>query len=879
VLAWIHLLPPGSAFPSVAFAAVATSCLAGRINNFAKTLQQNGRLAAKKISGKTIVLPSQLKRLRCRPLVAALLALYPVLNANLSLAADPSDPAPSNAALPDLGAAPAQKNNLAVRPGPGGITLESTFERQKVIVAPEYSNETGLSLGVALATMLGQDAAVGVLLNIGNDKKEWLINAGYKVDERQRFVVTAGQLKQFLDYAFISGTEKVGLTQNGGAISYQLQLGKEFLRFLEVNGYVAKTGGHDLADKTFAVDTTTLFELWNDPRRIAGGQVTGLQGKLGFSPIEGSLIKVSLGEERLNYDLLAGKDSTNRPTGGFEWLQQLPNRFNLKLSADNFASQNHYSIGLDRSLASSEGGRHNFGVSLDSIRGRDGLGNDTQFKLLYSYAFGTGNRNTGSNHASAKLLNPSTALARSSADQTSLWSGTNLLDQVALRPSVIPSHVIAKVDTTALPTRLIVVDKTTLPAGSSINAATGDITTPLGVVVTGIASVTRNGGAFANTSQFALSGNNLITRPSQIVQPAGGVVDTYVVTINNSGGGTTLATVVVSHGSVKVDSIVITAGIVADVTPPVTSVAPAISVAATDTTATVTQTINENGTGYYLVLPAASAAPNVAAVMAGTSFAMTAGVAAPVALTGLTASTAYKYYFVAKDAANNPQVAVSVGLAITTTAAPDITPPVTSVAPAISVAATDTTASVSQTINETGTGYYLVLPAASAVPNVAAVKAGTSFAMSANTPAVVSLTGLTASTAYKYYFVAKDAANNDQAAVSSGLAITTALPFGYVIQGTPLLTWMPVTSWNYWANANAYCTTTTINGQTGWRMPTQTELSALYASAAMNGQGWTLDKTWSSTPNGTGYHFYVDMTNGNVLSNSDGGTEWVSCVR
>lgn len=30
--------------------------------------------------------------------------------------------------------------------------------------------------------------------------------------------------------------------------------------------------------------------------------------------------------------------------------------------------------------------------------------------------------------------------------------------------------------------------------------------------------------------------------------------------------------------------------------------------------------------------------------------------------------------------------------------------------------------------------------------------------------AVVDITGLTASTAYKYYFVAKDAANNDQAA-------------------------------------------------------------------------------------------------------------------
>ena len=240
--------------------------------------------------------------------------------------------------------------------------------------------------------MLGDQAAVGVLLNVGAEKKEWLINAGYKMDERQRFIVTAGQLKQFLDYAFLSGTEKVGMTQNSGAISYQLQLGKEFLRFLEVNGYLAKTASRDLTDKTFAVETATLFSLWNDPRRIAGGQVTGLQGKLGFSPIEGSLVKVSLGEERLSYDLLAGKDSTNRLTAGVEWAQQLPGHFNLKLSADSFASQNLYSIGLEQNLGGADGGRQTIGLSLDSVRGRDGLGNDTQVKFRYSYAFGTGRR-------------------------------------------------------------------------------------------------------------------------------------------------------------------------------------------------------------------------------------------------------------------------------------------------------------------------------------------------------------------------------------------------------------------------------------------------------------------------------------------------------
>lgn len=328
--------------------------------------------------------------------------------------------------------------------------------------------------------------------------------------------------------------------------------------------------------------------------------------------------------------------------------------------------------------------------------------------------------------------------------------------------------MVAKLDTTATPTRLIAVDKTALPAGSSVNTLTGAVTTPLGVTVTGIAGVTKNLAVFANAGQFSVSGSSLIINTGLIAQPAVGVVDSYVVTANNFGGGTTLITVLVSHGSVKIDSITVGAG---DVTAPTTTVAPAVS-AITATGTTLYVTINENGTGYYLVQAAAAAAPNVAAVQAGISFAMTANVAATPAISGLAASTAYKVYFIAKDTAGNVQAAVQ-NVAVTTAAGADVTPPTTSAAPSISTAATDTTAGVSQMVNENATGYYLVLPVASAAPSAAAVLAGTSFAMSANTAAVVNLGGLAPSTAYKYYFIAKDAANNVQAAVSAGLAITT----------------------------------------------------------------------------------------------------------
>ncbi|MDB5949632.1 MAG: hypothetical protein JWR65_1487, partial [Massilia sp.] len=60
------------------------------------------------------------------------------------------------------------------------------------------------------------------------------------------------------------------------------------------------------------------------------------------------------------------------------------------------------------------------------------------------------------------------------------------------------------------------------------------------------------------------------------------------------------------------------------------------------------------------------------------------------------------------------------------------------------------------------------------------------------------------------------------------------------------LTWMPVTFSANWTDANAFCTTSTINGLTGWRLPTEFDLSTLFASGSMSGQGWSLQRTWTS---------------------------------
>jgi hypothetical protein len=95
------------------------------------------------------------------------------------------------------------------------------------------------------------------------------------------------------------------------------------------------------------------------------------------------------------------------------------------------------------------------------------------------------------------------------------------------------------------------------------------------------------------------------------------------------------------------------------------------------------------------------------------------------------------------------------------------------------------------------------------------------------------------------------------------------------------LTWMPVSFSVTWSDASAFCATSTINGQTGWRLPTEFDLSGLAASGAMNGQGWTLDRTWTST-SGSGVvasHFVVNPATKLASEQANDNSAFVTCVR
>ena len=515
--------------------------------------------------------------------------------------------------LPDLG----EPTNATAKIGPtlnaygthfygAGFTYTDNQHNQRLRLSPEYSQRTGLSLNGLFATRLNDDSALGVHLTAGADKQELLFNLGLNFSEQQRLMLSLGQLRQQLNFNFQSGISSATIKQNNSAFSYQYLLNKKegttdtaassepkasWLSSAELNGYLSDTRSRDLPDQTYAIETARLYELWNDPRRIAGGRITGLQGKLNLSPASRSLLSLGLGAERLTYDYFTGKSSTTRNTASAELRQQLSPSTQLSASANTASSQSRYGLGLNYA----QNQQANLGLDLIVLRGRDNTQNDQQIRFSYTLRLGgaasRSSVRTKQNHAdlSDRKINPLdpnhpsasridlsnlASISAASAQQLgalavnayrNMWPNS-LLDQVSTRPNTLPSQVVAKLDNTTSQTRLIAIDKSALPAGSSVAASTGVLTVPLGVSVSAIAGITRNSGsgavAFTNAGQFALAGTSHIQIDARLIaHPAVGITDTYVVTMNNSsGGGTTLATITVVHGSVHITGVVITPG-------------------------------------------------------------------------------------------------------------------------------------------------------------------------------------------------------------------------------------------------------------------------------------------------------------------------------
>ncbi len=195
--------------------------------------------------------------------------------------------------------------------------------------------------------------------------------------------------------------------------------------------------------------------------------------------------------------------------------------------------------------------------------------------------------------------------------------------------------------------------------------------------------------------------------------------------------------------------------------------------------ATIHFTSDEAGTYYYVVYPAADAAPDAATVKGGTSGAAIAG-ANSFSVTGLSASTDYTVYVVVEDGAGNTSAIADIDF--TTSAATDTTAPTLSSTSADGLSASGAT--IHFTSDEAGTYYYVVYPAADAAPDAATIKGGTSGAAIAGANSF-GVTGLSASTDYTVYVVVEDGAGNTSAIADIDFTTSAAAATAYAGQMVP----------------------------------------------------------------------------------------------
>jgi endoglucanase len=201
-----------------------------------------------------------------------------------------------------------------------------------------------------------------------------------------------------------------------------------------------------------------------------------------------------------------------------------------------------------------------------------------------------------------------------------------------------------------------------------------------------------------------------------------------------------------------------------DTTAPSVPGAPAASsVTATSATLTWTASTDTGGSGLagYDVFREAGATD----VLVGTPATNT------LALTGLTPSTAYTYYVIARDGAGNRSSASANGSFTTTAQSTDTTAPTVPGAPAASsVTATSATLTWTASTDTGGSGLagYDVFREAGATDVLVGSPTTNTFA----------LTGLTPSTAYTYYVIARDGAGNRSAASPNGSFTTTGSSTG-----------------------------------------------------------------------------------------------------
>jgi predicted small lipoprotein YifL len=112
----------------------------------------------------------------------------------------------------------------------------------------------------------------------------------------------------------------------------------------------------------------------------------------------------------------------------------------------------------------------------------------------------------------------------------------------------------------------------------------------------------------------------------------------------------------------------------------------------------------------------------------------------------------------------------------------------------------------------------------------------------------------------------------------NGQCVAPATTAAFVTRGE--VVWMPASFVLDWAKADAFCKNTTIQGKTGWKLPTQAELKALIDSGQLVGQNWATGDAWTADAGaGASTHVALNLTSSVATPSGSDVKAYVTCLR
>ena len=289
-------------------------------------------------------------------------------------------------------------------------------DRLRVEIAPNYSEELGWSLKGAAGGYLTDEVALGLIVEYGEDKREYLANAGIQFTDALSLVGTVGMLEEHIRFFEEEDKEVVQQMEYGASFKGEFDAG--LFSGFELNGYLA--------------DADTDYEFADV------GKVYGIQLLGDFDLTDSTHLALGGGYEWLEWD--DGEGDQESWTLSADASQRLTDALTLNARAKLGVTENVYGGGLAFDL--SNGGPNSNMIALNYlyIDGHEGIEDDQRVELGWTIGFGAGPTSTV---ASADLTDNSGTI-RASADAATVYPANNLLADVMKRPSFLPERVIAR---------------------------------------------------------------------------------------------------------------------------------------------------------------------------------------------------------------------------------------------------------------------------------------------------------------------------------------------------------------------------------------------------------------------------------------------------